>query len=310
MDALDKEAGRLVRMAWAPRTLQMYEVGMSAFRNFRAEYNCKNLNAPANSIEVTRFIARLSLQNKAPSTIAAYVSAISNWHKSHRLPDPSEDYMVKKALKGGSREHNNADLREPITIDLLTKLVAALKPVCDSHYEQVMFKCAYLLAFFGLFRIGEFAADTKYKAQKTVIRLEDVAIQGNTLKITIRFSKTDQKGLANGITLKGQVGSLICPVQAAKEFLAIRGTKNGAFFMHYNGTYLSRYQFNSVLASTLKFADPSKPNVKAHSFRIGGATNAMSKGIPYSKIQEMGRWHSHAAKRYIRHVSIDVASLN
>ena len=310
MAALDTETNRRVQMAWAPKTLRMYEVGMTCFRNFRVEYKCQNIHSPANPLEITRFIASLSLQNKAPSTISAYVAAISTWHKSLRLPDPCDDFIVKKSLKGGFKEPTPSDLREPITIELLGKLVAALRPVSDSTYERKMFKAAYLLAFFGLFRIGEFVADTKGRAQRSVLLLSDIAIQGNSLKVTIRFSKTDQKGLSTGLTLKGQSGNPLCPVEAIKEFLASRGQRAGPLFMHFNGTFLSRFQFNSMLASTIRFVEPQQRNIKAHSFRIGGATNAMCKGIPYSKIQEMGRWKSHAAKRYIRQVDIDVASLN
>ena len=60
----------------------------------------------------------------------------------------------------------------------------------------------------------------------------------------------------------------------------------------------------------MQVAAPKKRNIKAHSFRIGGATNAMFKGIPYTKIQQMGRWQSHAAKRYIRQIDVNVESLN
>ena len=54
----------------------------------------------------------------------------------------------------------------------------------------------------------------------------------------------------------------------------------------------------------------TKKNVKAHSFRIGWASDAMFKGVLYGKIQEMGRWKSNAAKRYIRQVDINVSTLN
>ena len=298
-----------MQMAWAPKTLRMYEVGMNCFRKFRVDYNCQDINAPANPLEITRFISYLSLQNKASTTISTYVSAISTWHKSLRLPDPCNDFIVKKSLKGGFKTPSPKELREPITIELPGKLVAALGPVSDSIYEQKMFKAAYLLAFFGLFRIGEFVADTKERAQRSVLLLSDISIQGTSLKVTIRFSKTDQKGLSSGLTLKGQNGNPLCPVGAVREFMISRGQRAGPLFMHFNGTFLSRFQFNSMLASTIRFLEPQQRNIKAHSFRIGGATNAMCKGIPYSKIQEMGRWQSHAAKRYIRHVDIDVAAL-
>ena len=56
----------------------------------------------------------------------------------------------------------------------------------------------------------------------------------------------------------------------------------------------------------MKLVDASIVNVKSHSFRIGGATNAICKGVSYDKIKEMGRWKSDAAKRYIRIPTIEV----
>ena len=144
---------------------------MAKFKKFRLDLGDKNVSSPATPLQVTRFIASLSLEHKAPSTMAAYVSAISNWHKTHRYEDPTNDFLVKKSLKGGSKRPSGQELREPITLELLGKLVEALKPVCESVYEQKMMKCAYLLAFFGLFRIGEIVADTKERAQKSVILL-------------------------------------------------------------------------------------------------------------------------------------------
>ena len=310
MATLDEEADRLVQMAWAPKTLRMYEVGMSNFNKFRIKTEDRNVSAPATPLQITRFIASMSLENKAPSTIAAYVSAISNWHKSNRFVDPCNDFLVKKALKGVSKRPSGQELREPITLELLKKLVNALGPVCESLYEQKMFKCAYLLAFFGLFRIGEIVADTKDRAQKSVILINDISLKPGFLKILVRFSKTDQTGRTNSIIFEGQKKNPLCPVEATLEFIKVRGPKPGPFMMHYNGTFLSRFQFNKVLAMTLQIAEPGITNIKTHSFRIGGATNAMFKGIPYSKIQEMGRWKSDAAKRYIRQININVASLN
>ena len=310
MAALDAESGRLMNMAWAPRTLKMYEVGMDCLKKFRIECGCTNISGPASSLEVRRFIASLSLKHKAPSTIAAYVSAISNWHKTLLFDDPCDDFNVRKSLKGGFKKPSSTELRDPITIELLRKLVASLTPVCASNYERAMLKCSFLLAFFGLFRIGEFVSETREKASKTVLLLGDIAWKKGFLKVKIRFSKTDQLGLANTIVFKGHNGHPLCPVAATMEFLAMRGKRAGPLFMHFNGTYLSRFQFNAILAGAMQVAAPEKRNIKAHSFRIGGATNAMFKGIPYNKIQEMGRWQSHAAKRYIRQIDVNIESLD
>ena len=94
-----------------------------------------------------------------------------------------------------------------------------------------------------------------------------------------------------------------------KQFVEKRRFQPGPLFRHADMTLLSRFQFNKVLQMAVEIVDKSITNVKSHSFRIGGATNAISKSIPYEKVKEMGRWQSDAAKRYIIIPSINVAAL-
>jgi hypothetical protein len=51
------------------------------------------------------------------------------------------------------RERNSSDLRSPITISLLCRLVSLLSNVCSSDYEASMFSAAFalgLMVFCGL----------------------------------------------------------------------------------------------------------------------------------------------------------------
>jgi hypothetical protein len=306
MAALEEESARLVQMAWAPRTLQMFEVGMSNFRKFRVAIQSPHANAPASPTEVKHFVAFLSLKKMSPSTINSYVCAVSNWHKVQGLDDPCADFLVRKALKGAARAGVSPDTRQPITPDLLLKLLTVLPIVCMSLYEAKMFTSVFTLAFFGLFRIGELVCQNKTFADKNALQFQDVLFQNELMKITIRFSKTDQLGRSNNIILQGDANSKLCPVKAMKDFINFRGCHNGPMFCHFGKTFLSRYQFNRVLELSMKRADPSIKNVKSHSFRIGGATNAICKGVPYEKVKEMGRWKSDAAKTYIRTPIIEV----
>ena len=123
MAALEEESARLIQLAWAPRTLQMFEVGMS---NFRKITHSPNVNSPASTTEVKLFVAFLSLKKMAPSTINAYVCAVSNWHKVQGLIDPCANFLVKKSMKGAARAGVSPDTRQPITPDLLRLLFACL----------------------------------------------------------------------------------------------------------------------------------------------------------------------------------------
>jgi hypothetical protein len=60
----------------------------------------------------------------------------------------------------------------------------------------------------------------------------------------------------------------------------------GPLFRHADMTLLPRFQFNKVLQIAVEIVDKSIENIKSHSCRIGGATNAMSKGIPYEKVKK------------------------
>ena len=79
------------------------------------------------------------------------------------------------------------------------------------------------------------------------------------------------------------------------------------FFCHFDGTPLTRYQFNAVLCKVLTFADVPSYRIRWHSFRIGSASVAATSGVLVDDIRNMGRWRSHAVKSYIR--SIPVCSI-
>jgi hypothetical protein len=279
---------------------------MSSFRRFREMYASNYVQHQASPEEVADFVGFLSLMKKSPSTINSYVCAVSNWHKVKGFPDPCANFEVRKAIKGSARAGVSPDTRQPITPDLLKKLIAILPTVCMSMYEAKMFISVFTLAYFGLFRISELVCQNKSVADKKALQFGDILFKNESMKITIRFSKTDQMGKSTAIILQGSENSKICPVNAMRKFIDIRGCHEGPIFCHFGKTFLSRYQFNKVLDSAMKMVDPSVTNVKSHSFRIGGATNAICKGVSYEKVKEMGRWKSDAAKRYIRIPTIEV----
>jgi len=59
-----------------------------------------------------------------------------------------------------------------------------------------------------------------------------------------------------------------------------------------------------VLADSLRFCDLDVLGYKSHSFRIGAASWAASKGMSDAQIRAFGRWKSNAFLRYIRAPSI------
>ena len=101
-----------------------------------------------------------------------------------------------------------------------------------------MFTSVFALAFFGLFRIGELVCKNKYLASNNALQFDDIVFKNDLMKITIRFSKTDQTGKSTAIILKGDANSKICPVSAMRAFINIRGCHEGPIFCHFRKSFL------------------------------------------------------------------------
>ena len=50
-----------------------------------------------------------------------------------------------------------SDIRTPISLELLKKLISSLQWICNSDYEACMFSSAFSLAYFAMLRVSELA---------------------------------------------------------------------------------------------------------------------------------------------------------
>lgn len=92
-------------------------------------------------------------------------------------------------LEGFRRLNPAKDVRSPISLSCLNKLVSILPTVCTSLYEAVMFSAAFHLAFFALLRISEFTFTSN---DAPALLFHDVTINETHIGLYIKGSKTDQ----------------------------------------------------------------------------------------------------------------------
>ena len=104
------------------------------------------------------------------STITTYISAIGYIHKLGSFNDPTQFFLIWKMLAGLQKNNAKPDIRHPITIYILHKLIDALDNVCPSLYNKLMFKAVFVLTFHAFLHIGEIAHNGK---------------EANILKITV-----------------------------------------------------------------------------------------------------------------------------
>ena len=203
-------------------------------------------------------------------------------------------------LTGLSRLDKRHDLRMPVTLSILNKIIPSLPSVCSSNYESILFSAVFTIAFFGFFRVGELVQNTRTDVGH-ILQTSNVKIltSVNALEIRIPISKTDQLGRGATIVLPA-TNQVVCPVQAVKAYLQLRPNFLWSFFRHLSGSPLTRYQFVAVLKSVLQAVGVDSTLYSSHSFRIGAATSASLAGISDEKIAQLGRWKSDSFKTYIR----------
>ena len=289
----------MIEASISNNTWKAYDNAVLSFQNFRNQYKLR-LDWPPSVGDLASYISYLSFQSFSPATARSYISGISFYLKCHSLSDTTQTFIIKKMLNGMNRLYNRADLRLPITIDMMSKFSIALRHVCSSQYEAAMFMSAFSLAFSALLRVGEITAENVETA-KRIIHRNDVVVDNNQLILTIRFSKTDQFGNSSLCIIPANVNSKFCAVSNLVDYLRVRSDKEGPLYCHMNNKHVTRKQFSNMLYKSLKFLGYDCDNINTHSFRIGGATYLALLGESDDSIKRKGRWSSNSFKRYIRY---------
>ena len=210
--------------------------------------------------------------------------------------------MVKKLLHGLARLSSKKDARYPITFQRLQQIVHCLPLVCTNSYETRLFHAAFTLAFFGFFRISELLGQGKGVTNgRPGLSVADIQLKITTLHVHLLGSKTDPNGEGVHVEIAQVVKTPeVCPVYAMSRYLQVRPSRPGPLFMHFDGSCMSRYQFQAVLKKAAKHLGWAADGFSSHSFRIGAATTAAMNGIPQATIMQKGRWQSEAVKKYVR----------
>lgn len=303
MESLNEESSRLFSSALADSTWKSYERARSILRSFQTLYGFET-SWPVPVNQLVQFIAYLSLKKFAPATIRSYVSGISFSQKALNLNDTTKNFVIAKMLEGVTRDNPRKDTRAPITLPLLNRIVNVLPHVCSSTYEYILFKSAFILAFFAFLRVGEFTANKRRNVTSPSLQINDISLTNDQLKLFIRKSKTDQRGYSNCIVVNRYLeNDVTCPVLSLKKYLEIRPSLPNCqqLFIHIDGSCLTRYQVSAVLRKAVSFLNiPDADKFKSHSFRIGACSEAKLRGISDDTIKKWGRWSSDAFTCYIR----------
>lgn len=277
---------------------QSYNTGLLAFEHFRRTNGLESLWPPT-ADQVVSFVGFLSLKGLAATTARSYVSSIGYHCKLLGVEDITQEFIIRKVIEGMKRLKHTKDSRLPITPVILSNIIKTLPVVCYNSYESSLFMAVYTLAFFGFFRVGELTL-SKGGNSNNIVGIEDIEVKHKiSIILKLRFSKTDQLGYGQTITIAA-TGENLCPVRYLEAFLEVRPRLKGPLFCHFGGAPLTRYQFSSMLQRVLRVLKVDYSRYKTHSFRIGAASAAAAAGHSAEVIQTAGRWKSNVYSSYIR----------
>ena len=294
----------LLGSALTASSRRQYQRAWAVFRQFYCRfYGSENPILPLVPNCIPLFISYLSFRKMAYSTINSYLSAISYVHKLKGLRDPTKSFLIQKLLTALSRQRA-ADVRLPVTKPVLHQLVRSLDFTNSSGWHRSLFGTIFLVAFYGLFRIGELVVKSTHLGSSVVQYHSLTFLTCNGLphiaKISISEYKHNPSKRPFNILLAREDVPSLCPVTALLQYTRLRGDRSGPLFCNADFSPMSLHQFNTELQRCLTYCGLDLSRYKSHSFRIGGACHAADNGFSDAQIRALGRWKSDAFKVNLR----------
>ena len=241
----------LLSTALTDGTRRSYLRAWVVFRQFYAHfYGSTTPPLPLIPTCIPLFISYLSFRKLAFSTITSYLAAISYVHKLRGFRDPTKSFLIQKLLTALSRQRS-VDVRLPVTRPVLHKLIQSLSFTNSSAFQRSLFSAMYLVAFYGLFGLGELAIKSTRLAS-SVVQFNDLTFLSrkghpHMAKITISVYEHNSNNRPFDILLAAEESQPYCPVTALIQYCKVRDDLPGPLFCHADYSPISVYQFNSEL---------------------------------------------------------------
>ncbi|XP_041421831.1 uncharacterized protein LOC121394539 [Xenopus laevis] len=283
-------------MSLADKTWHAYIASWNEWMKFKTSFPKEHYQRDSDvllSFVLEQVEAQYSL-----SAITKKLAGISFFLKVQGEADITKSFLVKQILRGVGRITRSVDIRRPITLSLLKDLVSVLPQICYSRFETMLFTLLFSVSFFGALRVSESVSQSKRSPGG--IGSEDIHLVEGKLKIILKKSKTDKVGRGTTIWLGNSTEQSICPVLAFRHYQQVRPCLPGPFFIHSDGSFLTRFQFVKILKGAVSKLGIPPDHYNTHSFRIGAATQASLMGLGEEFIKRLGRWNSSRYQLYVR----------
>jgi integrase len=289
-----KRSAELGKKNQSPNTVRAYASDWARFGGWCRHHGCASLPATENTIRT--HLAQLEKEGLRFSTISRAYAAIRVRHAEagERLPTlPTVTEALRNLAKDlGSASHG----KSPLVAGELRRVVAHAADTALAIRDRAIL----LLGFAAALRRSELVA----------LDCSDLHFSDDGLKVSVRRSKTDQRG--EGRTIGVPYGSrAACPVRAVKAWLAAASITSGPVFRpidrgdHVGAQRLAPAAVARAVKRAAELVGLDPKDFAGHSLRSGLATSAAKAGKGLDVIMNTtGHKSERVARGYIKHATV------
>jgi hypothetical protein len=306
---------------WSTETKIGYGSGIKKWISFCDKYDVP----PDSRLPASRQWLLLFMSSQrgdiGSSNFSTIMSGIRAWHVAQDVPwhgDPKIDDLVKgfrHAVAVAAPASTTRAPRPPVTVQHLITLRNGLD-VCNDSRDAAVYAVA-CCAFWGVARLGELTVKSLKEKQED----QDKRVKRSPLPTFV----VDERGVTCGADfhvpwtkMTKHVGATIVlspitdsdalstnPVEALLNHLHLNSTipDTAHLFAYRDGTSSQVLpMLKRVFTARCKqvWKDAGCADVSGHSFRIGGCTELLLRGVSHEWVKIAGRWKSDAWQVYIR----------
>ncbi|MCP3932907.1 MAG: hypothetical protein GY705_27865, partial [Bacteroidetes bacterium] len=153
--ALVTLSAEMILSSLALSTQKAYSKVVLDYNEFVRKLSPELVKFPVTPAHVSLFMSHLYRKGMSSSTITSKLSAIAFWHLIYGCEDPTAHFLVKRTLLGMKKSGPSLEIRPPISLSNLKKMIDVLPKMGWSKYSQIMIKAMLLIAFHTFLRPGE-----------------------------------------------------------------------------------------------------------------------------------------------------------
>ena len=260
---------------------------------------------PITAANLGRYAAYLAdFKQLSPCSILKYMNIIRLLHLEAGFSNPLIDCWILDSVIRGIKRCNGKepDRKLPITPHILARMHYLINK--DSPFDVVFWPICLVL-FYGMLRKSNVLCPSLAFNPSKHLCLSDFFVHPWGLEIKIRWSKTIQfRDRCLSVPLPFLPGNKLCPATAVINAFKLcpSAPPCGPAFVYpaFQVSVAIKYaSFMKHLRCLLDRLGLPTGRFATHSFRRGGATFALQRGIPSDVIMQLGDWHSDAYKVYL-----------